>query len=198
MTSLPAHLETLGRDLDGAIRRLMARRRRRSRVVRASAAGSALVLGFSAVAVASGIGPELQLDPTKWSVLGGGSVDDGQAEYVHAQRLDDGGHSTFMVEHDQGLDRYQAFLLHERLRTAADDSSPVPVGREAGELCTRAELTRAEQIALDAARADADVAATLKAAFGDSPCRGLQYAGEIAAGVQAGNEPAANLMPGVR
>lgn len=209
MTKLPTHLEALGRDLDAAVSRLVASRRRRARRLRIVGAASALALAFSAAAIASGIGPGLQLDPTKWSLLGGGTVDDGQGEYVHAQRLEDGSNSTFMVERDQGLDRYEAFLLHERLRAAAAETSPVPVRREQGELCTRAELTRAERVALatlqasfavgtpaNATRATVDDA--VKAAFGDAPCRGLEYGGEIARLVYAGVEPQANLMPGVR
>jgi hypothetical protein len=45
---------------------------------------------------------DLHLDPTKWSVLGGGSTDDGRGAYVHAQRRSDGSYSTFLVEHDAG------------------------------------------------------------------------------------------------
>jgi hypothetical protein len=209
MTTLPDHLEELGRDLDAAIGRLVVRRRRRSRVLRTTAAGAALVLAFCAVAVASGIGPGLQLDPTKWSLLGGGSVDEGRGEYVHAQRLADGSHSTFMVEHDQGLDRYAAFLLHERLRAAAAETSPVPVRQEQGALCTRAQLTRAEQVALDTLRASFEagmpadatkgaVDTALAAEFSGSPCRGLEYGGEVARLAYAGVEPSANLMAGVR
>jgi hypothetical protein len=196
VTSLPAHLESLGRDLDDAVGRLLVRRRRRSRAVRAFAAVATLVLAFSAAAVASGIGGDLGLDPTKWSILGGGSVDGG--EYVHAQRVTDGSQSTFMVEHDQGLDRYDAFLLHERLRAAADATSPVPVREEPGAVCTRAELTRAEQVALDAARSSEPVAEAVAAAFAGAPCRGLEYAGQMAIQVNAGKEPSSNLMAGVR
>ena len=54
--------------------------------------------------------------------------------------------STFMVEHDAGLDRYQAFLLHERTVHAAG------AGAETGAVCTAAELTRAERVALGALR----------------------------------------------
>lgn len=209
MTELPTHLEALGRDLDAAVTRLVAGRRRRARRLQIAGAASALALAFSAAAIASGIGPELQLDPTKWSVLGGGSVDDGQGEYVHAQRLEDGSNSTFMVEHDGGLDRYAAFLLHERLRAAAAETSPVPVRREQVELCTRAELTRAEQVGLETLGASfaagtpvnatkAKVDDAVKAAFADAPCRGLEYAGEVARLVYAGVEPQANLMPGAR
>ncbi|MDX6485333.1 MAG: hypothetical protein QOF43_486, partial [Gaiellaceae bacterium] len=153
MTDLPSHLEDLRRDLDAAVTRFVAGRRRRSHRLRIAGAASALALAFSAAALASGIGPGLELDPTKWSILGGGSVDDGQGEYVHARRLEDGSNSTFMVERDQGLDRYAAFLLHERLRAAAAETSPVPVRREQGALCTRTELSRAEQVALDTLQA---------------------------------------------
>ncbi len=209
MTELPSHLEALGRDLDAAVTRLLVKRCRRVRRVRIAATAGALALAFSAAAIASGIGPDLQLDPTKWSLLGGGTVDEGRGEFVHAQRIEDGSHSTFMVEHDQGLDRYRAFLLHERLLAAAGSTSPVPVREEQGELCTRAELTRAEQVALDTLRASfpagtpadvgkAKVDEAVVGAFGGAPCRGLQYAGEIARLVYANLEPQSNLLVGVR
>jgi hypothetical protein len=111
--------------------------------------------------MASGIGPDLQLDPAKWSILGGGSTDNGRGAYVHAQNKADGGHSTFMVEHDAGLAPYDAFLLHERTRAAADATSPVPVRTEPGALCTAAQLTRAERVAL----------ATLRSSYTHRLCR---------------------------
>ncbi len=139
-------------------------------------------------------------------------MDGGKASYVHAQRSDDGGHSLFMVEHDAGLDRYQAFLLHEKVKARAnaeEEAAGVPVRTEPGELCTAAQLTRAENVALDklrasfapgttpdAARSAVDTA--LRGAFGDSACRGLEHAGEIARLVYAGIEPEAGLMPGAR
>jgi len=209
MTELPVHLEALGRELDTAVTRFVARRRLRRRRLRIVGAATMLALACSAVAIASGIGPELQLDPTKWSVLGRGDVDNGAGEYVHGQRLDDGSHSTFMLEHDQGLGRYEAFLLHERLLAASAASSSVPVREEQGDLCSRSELARAEQVGLDTLRgsfvpgtpADATKPAVdqaLGAAFADTPCRGLEYAGELARRVYAGVEPRANLMSGVR
>ena len=69
---------------------------------------------FSAAAIASGIAGDLQLDPTKWSVLGGGDVDGGSGAYVHAKSLEDGANATFLVEHDGRLPATQAFLLHEK------------------------------------------------------------------------------------
>lgn len=208
MTELPPHLRTLGEDLDVAVRRLVANRRRRVRRFRIAGAASALALAFATAAIASGIGPGLQLDPTKWSLLGGGKVDNGRGEFVHAKRVDDGSNATFMVEHDQGLDRYAAFLLHERLRQAAGETSPVPVRTEHGNVCTRIELAHAEQIALDVLRASspsgtpanagkARVDNAIGEAFEGAGCRGLAYAGEIARLVYSGLEPQTNLMPGV-
>jgi hypothetical protein len=201
--------DVLGRDLRDAFARLVVRRHRRRRRLRVAGVVGAAALAFSAVAVASGIGPELQLDPTKWSILGGGSVDEGRGEYVHAQRRDDDGHSTFMVEHDEGMDRYEAFLLHERLKERAAATASVRVRREKGELCARAELTRAEVVALEALRASfapgtapdatkARVDEALTAGFAASPCRGLEYAGERARFVYAGIEPVSMLMAGAR
>lgn len=209
MTGSPNPFQLLERDLHAAAGRAVARRRRHRRRLRVAGTTAAAALVFSAVAVASGIGPELQLDPTKWSILGGGTVDGGQGQYVHAQNREDGKNSTFMVEHDQGLDRYEAFLLHQRLREAAATSSPVPVRPEKGALCTRAELTRAELAALvvlresfapgtasDATKQAVDDA--VAAAFAASPCAGLEYAGERARFVYAGIEPTSMLMPGAR
>jgi hypothetical protein len=113
-----------------------------------------------------------------------------------------------MVEHDDGVDRYQAFLLHERTKAAADSTSPVPQLEEPGPLCTAAQLTRAETVALqtlagvtpgtspDAAKETVDIA--LGDAFASDPCRGVEYAGEQARLVWAGVEPRALLMPGAR
>jgi hypothetical protein len=209
VTELPDSLERIGADLQTAVARLVARRRRRRRSVRVAGTIAVAALALSAAAIASGIGPELQLDPTKWSVLGGGTVEGGQGQYVHAQRKADGSPSTFMVEHDDGLEPYEAFVLHERLRAAADETSPAPVHLEPGSLCTRTELVRVEQIALDTLRATfapgtpADstrpaVMAALVGAFGESPCRGLEYGGEAARLVYAGTEPRSHLMAGVR
>ena len=184
MTNLPSHLEALGRDLEAAVARLAAGRRRRSHRLRVVGAASAAALAFSAAAIASGIGPELQLDPTKWSILGGGSVDDGQGEFVHAKRLEDGSGSTFMVEHDSGLPAYQAFLLHQKTLAAANSTSLVPVRSEPGALCTPNALTRAETVAMAALRAGftpgaspdstrVAVTAAVTDAFKNAPCVGL-------------------------
>jgi hypothetical protein len=211
MTELSSELELLGEQLHAAFGRHVARRRRRRRLHVAGASFLG-VLVFAAAALASGIGPDLQLDPTKWTILGGGSVDGGKASFVHAQRKDDGGHSLFMVEHDAGLDRYEAFLLHEKVKAlgnAAEAAEGVPVRTEPGELCTTAQLTRAENVALDTLRASfapgvaPDVAKpgvdkAIQAAFADSPCRGLEYAGETARFVYAGIQPKSNVMPGAR
>jgi hypothetical protein len=201
-------LETIGRDLAAAYGRQLERKRRRRKLAGTCGAVALLACVFVTVAVASGIGPDLQLNPADWSILGGGSTDDGRGQYVHAQRTGDGSHSTFMVEHDAGLTPYEAFLLHERTKAAADSTSPVPVRVEPGALCTRAELTRAETVALAAlARfapgASAEVTkstvdAAVAAAFAGEPCRGLEYAGEQARFVYAGMEPRSLLMPGAR
>jgi hypothetical protein len=191
MTELTPELELIGTQLCRAYGTRLHRRRTARAVVAAVA-----VAGLSAVAALGATG-DLQLDPTKWEILSGGTVDNGRGEYVHAKSLEDGGPSTFMVEHDAGMDRYQAFQLHERLRAAADETSPVPVVPEPGPLCTPAQLTRAEQTALDALRAKSSPQAAVAAAFANDPCRGLEYGTEIAQRVFTGNEPAADLMPGV-
>jgi hypothetical protein len=211
MTDLPIELESFGEELRVAYGRHLTKRRRRRRL-QITGASALLTLALAAGALASGIGPDLQLDPTKWTILGSGSIDGGQAKYVHAQRKDDGGHSLLMVEHDAGLARYQAFLLHERIKAAGNANeaeSGVPVRTEPGELCTASELTRAESVALDALGAEfapgtapsttqPAVDGALAAAFADRPCRGLEYAGETARFVYAGIQPKSNLMPGAR
>jgi hypothetical protein len=205
MNDLSPHLELVGHDLHRAYARRVGRRR----LLRTTGVVASLAAVFGAVALASTIDADLQLDPTKWSILGSGSVDQGRGGYVHGERRNDGSHSTFMVEHDAGLDRYDAFLLHERTRAAADASSPVPVATEAGKLCTAPQLTRAESVAMSTLRAsfapgaDADatkraVVAAIAAEFARTPCRGLEYAGEIARLVYAGAEPETGLMPGAR
>ena len=184
MTTLTPELETIRVQLQQAYARRL--RTRRTIRVTAVAATVAATLAVTAVA-ASG---DLQLDPTKWAIVSGGSVDNGRGEFVHARSLEDGRPSTFMVEHDAGMDRYEAFLLHERLRDAADSSSPVEVRPEAGALCTRDQLARIEQNTLDALRANASPQPSAK-------CRGVAYGVEIARHVFTGVEPAENLMPGV-
>jgi len=202
-------LEAIGRDLHLALGRRIQTRRRRRRLTRLAGLSLAVAAVFSTVAIASGIGGDLQLDPTKWSFLGGGSVDSGRGAYVHARSRQDGLNSTFLVEHDSGLPAYQAFLLHETTLAAAESTSPVPVRVEKGALCTVAALTRAEVVALatlraqfvpgtkaDATRAAVDGA--VSTAFADAPCKGLEYAGEQARLVYAGSQPASKLMPGVK
>ena len=102
------------RDLVAAYTGRLERRRRRRRISGAGALVIAVAGVFATVAIASDIGPNLQLDPTKWTILGGGSTDNGRGAYVHATRIEDGSQSTFMVEHDAGLAPYAAFLLHEQ------------------------------------------------------------------------------------
>lgn len=201
--------EALGRDLQLAVGRTIHNRQRRRRHTRLAAVSFVAAGASAAVAIASGIGPDLQLDPTKWTILGGGNVDSGRGAYVHATNRQDGSHSTFLVEHDAGLPAYQAFLLHEKTLAAAETTSPVPVRVEKGELCTPSAFTRAESIALvtlrsafapgsnpDATRSAVDGA--LASAFAAAPCRGLEYAGEQARLVYAGREPQSKLMPGAQ
>jgi hypothetical protein len=191
-------LETIELDVTAAYGRRLERDRRRRRLVRTGGAATAAACIFATVAVASGIGPDLQLNPAEWSILGRGSTDDGRGEYVHAKRVGEGSSSTFMVEHDAGLAPYQAFLLHERTKAAADATSPVPVRAEPGSPCTPAQLSRAESVALAALRTGADPTAAVATAFADGPCRGLEWAGERARAVASGKEPPSMLMPGAR
>jgi len=208
MSELTLELQTFGRELRAAYALRLERRRRRRRRAAAAAVTVACAVVLAAASSASGL-LDLPLDPTKWAVLGGGSVDGGRAEYVHAQNRADGSSSTFVVEHDAGLSPYDAFLLHERVLDAASASSPVPVRPLPAELCTPAELTRAERIALTALAASfppgtdpsatqAPVDAAVAAAFAGAPCRGLEWAGERARFVYAGVEPESMLMRGAR
>ena len=148
MNELVASLDPLGRDLHRALSRVATRRARRRRTLRVTAATAILVGAFAAVAVASGIGLDLQLDPMKWAILGSGSVDNGRGQYVHAQDKATGGHSSFSVEHDAGMPRYDAFLLYVRLQDAENKTAPEPAAVEPGPLCTADQLTRAEVVAL--------------------------------------------------
>jgi hypothetical protein len=201
--------EALWHDLDAAITRHIedsARRRRARRV----GAMSALAVGVLASgAIASGIASDLNLAPGDWAVLRTGQVDEGRGAYVHATRRADGTSSTFMVEHDDGLKPYEAFLLHEQTLAAANATSPVPVREEPGALCTPEQLRQAERLALDVlssqfqpgAAFDATgpaVSQALTDAFASAPCRGLEYGGEQARLVFAGKQPASKLMSGVR
>lgn len=201
-------LVALEQDLRTALAHRIERGQRRRRRLSVAALIAVVTTGLCAAAVASGIAGDLGLDPTKWEVLGGGSVDNGRGAYVHAQRKEDGSNSTFMVEHDAGLPPYRAFLLHEQTLDAAQETSPVRVRAEQGELCTAAELTRAESVALAALRASfapgAELDATkstadgaVAAEFSGANCRGLEYAAEQARLVHAGVMPASKLMPGV-
>jgi hypothetical protein len=207
---MTASADALWQDLGAAIHRRIERRSRRRRTRRLGAVTVLAVGVLASGAIASGIASDLDLAPGEWAVLRGGRVDDGRGAYVHATRIADGSASTFMVEHDDGLEPYQAFLLHERTVAAAAATSPVPVRREPGELCTAEQLTRAERIALGAlsARFEAGtafaatgtaVSHALAAGFdGTQACRGLSFAGEQARLVFAGSEPRVKLMPGAR
>jgi hypothetical protein len=202
------NLDELGRDLHAAVGRLIDRRRRRQRVTRSFLAATLAVGTLAVGALASGLGPDLQLDPTKWTILGRGEIDDGRGEFVHARENASGEDSLFMVEHDDGIDRYEAFLLHERVKESAQAAAGRPAA-ETGPLCTRAQLTRAEVVTLEALRAEfpsGTPPAVTKAvadravggAFADERCRGLEYAGERARFVFGGVEPERMLMPGAR
>jgi hypothetical protein len=202
-------LEAIGRDLQYALERRLRNKRRRSHRLRLVGLCMAATGAFATVAYASGIAGDLQLDPSKWSILGGGSIDDGAGAYVHAKNRVDGSNSTFMVEHDAGLPAYQAFLLHQKTLAAANSTSPVPVRSEPGALCTPDAVTRAETVALVALRAgftsgaspDATrvaVTAAVADAFKNAPCVGLEYAGEQARLVYSGRQPESTLMPGAR
>jgi len=180
MTQLVPELELIQRQLVTAYSARLHRRRR----VRIGTVAACCVLAFGGAAYASGVADDLGLDPTKWQILDGGSVDGGKAAFVRARSLEDGRPSTFMVEHDAGMDRYDAFLLHEKTVDAAGG------GSEAGPLCTRAELTSIEREVLGALRAGATPAPP-------ESCRGRDYGVEMARNVYAGVEPATNLMPGV-
>lgn len=202
-------LEAIGRDLQHALERRLRNKRRRSHRLRLTLLCLAATGAFATVAYASGIGGDLQLDPSKWSILGGGSVDNNRGAYVHAKNRADGSNSTFMVEHDSGLPAYQAFLLHQRILAAANSTSPVPVHSEPGALCTPDAVTRAETVAMVTLRAvfvpgtgpdatRAAVSSAVAAAFENAPCAGLEYAGEQARLVYAGRQPQSTLMPGAR
>lgn len=202
-------LDAIGRDVERALAQRIRSKRRRSHRVRVASLSAACAGAFAGVAYASGIAADLQLDPTKWTFLGGGSVDDGRGAYVHAKNRTDDANSTFLVEHDSGLAPYQAFLLHEKTLAAANATSPVPVRREAGPLCTAESLTRAETVAMSVLRASfplrsspdatrAAVTASVARAFDGAPCAGLEYAGEQARLVYSGRQPASTLMPGAR
>jgi hypothetical protein len=205
VTELPPELELVGRELTAAVARRVdrRRRRRRRRMLRVGAAAVGVFCAFAAAAFASGVGDDLHLDPTKWAIFERGSVDGGKAEFVKAHSKSGDGDSTFMVEHDAALSRYDAFLLHERVVTAAGRDG------ELGTLCTAAQLTRAESIALKVlnrefapgARPDTTkrvVDDAVSAGFGGAACRGVEYAGERARFVYAGIEPRSMLMPGAR
>jgi hypothetical protein len=202
-------LEAIGRDLQYAVERRLRNKRRRSQRLRLAGLCLAATGAFATVAYASGIAGDLQLDPSKWSILGGGSIDDGAGAYVHAKNRVDGSNSTFMVEHDAGLPPYQAFLLHQKTLAAANSTSPVRVRSEPGALCTPDAVTRAETVAMGVLRAgftpgaspDAtrvSVTAAVADAFKNAPCMGLEYAGEQARLVYSGRQPESTLMPGAR
>jgi len=190
--------EALGCDLRAAIGRRITRRAHKRRMVAVLSLSAAFVGVLSTAALASGMLPGFDLDPTKWEILGRGEVD-GRASYINARERQTGNEATFLEERDAGMDRYDAFLLNRQVRSAAG----LPL--EAGAVCATAEVTRAEIVALetvaavgppglprDAATADVD------AALKSFDCSGVGYAGERARWVYARDEPVAMLMPGAR
>jgi hypothetical protein len=192
MTELTQELQAVGNELHGALGRRIARTHRRVRTMRRLAVLVTAFAAFAGIAFASGIDEDLHLDPTQWTIFASGSVDGGSGAYVKARATDGSGDSTFMVEHDAALERYDAFVLHERLVEAAGG------GSETGSLCSRAELTRAEQVALAALRSGLSADPAVKAEFAEQPCRGLEYASEQARLVYSGVQPESLLMPGAR
>ena len=205
---MTADLETLGRDLETAFARHLALRSRRKRRHRVLGLATASAAALCAAALGSGLTGGLNLDPATWSILGGGTVDAGRGEYVSAARVGDGSQSLFLVEHDDGLSAYNAFLLHEKTIAAARAASAPGVESEPGPLCSPAALTQVESAALRALRAGFSPGADLDATkavvdraigteFAAQPCQGLQYGGEQARLFFAGIEPQSKLMPGV-
>jgi hypothetical protein len=180
MTQLAPELALIQRHLVTAYSNRMQRRRR----LRIGTVAACCVLAFGGAAYAAGVADDLGLDPTKWEILSAGSVDGGKGAFVRARSLEDGRPSTFMVEHDAGMDRYDAFLLHEKTLDGAGGSP------ETGALCTREQLTRIERESLEALRAGATPAPS-------ESCRGREYGIETSQRVYAGVEPEENLMPGV-
>jgi hypothetical protein len=209
-----SRIDGLGRDLQLALGRRIARGRRRRR---ATVLATVAVMAFSAVAAASDdVGLHtFGLDPAEFEVLGGGRLEE-NAEFIAAKNKQDGFTSIFVHTRDDGLDRYKAFELHQRSARAAAASSGTSV--EPGADCSADQLTRAEVVALETliasfepgtmapsradpsphARAEAAVDEAVGQAFAGERCSGLGYAGEIALLVYAGLEPIGNLMPGAR
>ena len=139
--------DLLGRDLHAALERKVATRRRLKRAARAGAVALAVATFSTTVAVASTGVSFGDLDPTKWTILGRGEVD-GRASYVNARNNETGDEATFLEARDDGLDRYEAFTLHQRALAAAGS-----LPNEAGITCTADELdTRRDRGARDAGR----------------------------------------------
>lgn len=180
MNQLSPQLQALGTDLQTALARFQGRRRRRRRVAVLAAAAMGV---FASAAVASDIGPDLQLDPTEWAIVARGGDSDG-AKYVKAERRDDGRTSVFLVVPDDGLrDRYDAYLWWRRTAERAGALPP-------GGACTRETIAEVQRRALAG-----EPAATIQA---DVHCDGVDYAIGVAQSVASGAEPRVNLMPGAR
>lgn len=215
MNELDPHLERFGGELQTALGRRIASRRRRRRV---GAATAAALLAFSTAAVASDdVGLQtFGLDPAQFELLGGDRVGE-DAEYIYV-RTRDGYTNVFVHTKDAGMDRYDAFRLHQRTVRAAATASGTQAGSEPGPDCSAAQLTRAEVVALETlaasfgpgtivpnrasppahASSEAAVDEAVQTAFSGEQCSGLDYAGEIALLVYTGLEPIADLMPGAR
>jgi hypothetical protein len=197
-------LDVLERDLQRGYARLLARRRRR-RI--ASTAATALVALAALATVAVAGTTDLRIDLTKWTILSHGGTADGRGEFVNAENKATGGRSSFFVQHDADVSPYDSFLIFERNQAAARQAGAITPAED-GEICTRAELARAESVALATLRSNfapeakpdetkAQVDSAVSTAFSGSPCRGLEYAGERARFVFAGAEPESSLMRGV-
>src|SRR5256885_16000645 len=95
-------VQLLEHDLQIALGRRLELRGRRRRLGLVAASCVLVAALLSAAAIASGGTGDLQLDPTKWAIFGGGSGDNGRGANAHANRLPDGPPSTFPLEHDRG------------------------------------------------------------------------------------------------
>ena len=79
-------LDAIGRDLVAAHALRLQRTHKRRRALRTAGLTLAVACAFAAAAAASDIGPDLQLDPTKWTILGHGSTDRGGLSRDHRKQ----------------------------------------------------------------------------------------------------------------
>ena len=202
-------LEAIGRDLQYALARRQAAGRRRSHRFRLASLVLAITGTFATVAYASGIGADLQLDPTKWAILGSGSVDGGSGAYVHAKDRADGSNSTFLVEHDAGLARVPSVpaaredVEGRELHVTGPGAhrSRTTLQRRLADTCGERCAEHAQgglRAGIEPRRNESRRHAAVSQAFETAPCAGLEYAGEQARLVYAGRQPASTLMPGAR